>query len=77
MNYPLRGGGSVGGVRLTEFWRRMRHHLGEGYAESWAHDVVIAGLGGRTVDQALAAGEPAKDVWRAVVVALGLPPSER
>ena len=55
----------------------MRHHLGEGYAESWAHDVVIAGLGGRTGDQALAAGEPAKDVWRAVVVALGLPPSER
>ncbi len=55
----------------------MRHHLGEGYAESWAHDTVIAGLGNRTVDQALAAGEHAKDVWRAVVVALELPPSER
>ncbi len=55
----------------------MRLHLGEGYAESWAHDTHIAGLDGRTVDQALAAGEPAKDVWRAVVVVLGLPATER
>jgi hypothetical protein len=55
----------------------MRHHLGEAYAESWARDTHIAGLGGRTVEQALASGEPAKDVWRAVVVALELPASER
>ncbi len=55
----------------------MRHHLGTAYAESWAHDQVIPELGGRTVDQALAAGEPAKDVWRAVVRHLGLPASER
>ncbi|MET0740928.1 MAG: DUF3046 domain-containing protein [Candidatus Nanopelagicales bacterium] len=64
-------------MRLTEFWRRMRHHLGAAYAESWAHDQVIPELGGRTVQQALAAGEPAQDVWRAVVQHLGLPSSER
>ena len=69
--------GSVRPVRLTEFWRRMHQHLGPAYAESWAHDTVIAELGNRTVNQALAAGEPAKDVWRAVVTALGLPLSER
>jgi len=55
----------------------MHQHLGPAYAESWAHDTVIAELGNRTVNQALAAGEPAKDVWRAVVTALGLPLSER
>ncbi len=55
----------------------MNRHLGEGYAASWARDTHLAGLDGRTVEQALAAGEPAKDVWRAVVVALELPASER
>ncbi|MET9337541.1 MULTISPECIES: DUF3046 domain-containing protein [unclassified Nonomuraea] len=53
-------------MRLTEFWRRMRAHFGDVYAESWARDYVLAPLGGRTVEQALAQGESAKDVWRAV-----------
>ncbi|MFZ0324092.1 MAG: DUF3046 domain-containing protein [Actinomycetes bacterium] len=64
-------------MRLTEFWRRMHDNLGEGYASSYAHDQVIPGLGGRTVDEALAAGEDTKTVWRAVVAALDLPKSER
>jgi hypothetical protein len=64
-------------VRLTEFWARMREHLGDTYADSYAHDVVIPGLGGRTVIQALDQGEDTKTVWRAVVVALELPASER
>ena len=53
-------------VRLSEFWIRMEDHFGEGYARSVAHDHVLQALGGRTVDQALAAGMPAKQVWRAV-----------
>ena len=64
-------------VRLTELWRRMDEQLGAAYARSWAADVVLAELGGRTVEQALADGEAAKDVWRAVVVHLGLPASRR
>ncbi|SEL67454.1 Protein of unknown function [Nonomuraea pusilla] len=44
----------------------MRAHFGDTYAESWARDFVLAPLGGRTVMQALADGESAKDVWRAV-----------
>ncbi|WP_204043329.1 DUF3046 domain-containing protein [Acrocarpospora phusangensis] len=53
-------------MRLTEFWDRMNTHFGEGYAESWARDYVIADLGSRTVEQALADGVGAKQVWRAV-----------
>jgi hypothetical protein len=64
-------------VRLTEFWSRMNHHLGDAYAVSYAHDQVLPQLGGRTVDQALKAGDDVKLVWRAVVEALELPASER
>jgi len=56
-------------VRLTDFWVRMEHAFGPGYAQSVAHDQVIAQLGGRTVEQALAAGEETVVVWRAVVAA--------
>jgi hypothetical protein len=62
-------------VRLTEFWQRMEAELGPTYARSWAHDVVVPGLGGRTVEQALAQGEETKVVWRAVAAHLELPPS--
>jgi len=55
----------------------MRDQLGSAYAESWSRDYVLAELGGRTVDEALAQGEDAKTVWRAVCDALGLPASRR
>lgn len=64
-------------MRLTEFWERMDHHLGVGYARTWAREQVLADLGERTVLQALEAGWDTKDVWRAVWRALELPPSER
>ncbi len=51
----------------------MRAQFGDGYAESVAKDYVIAGLGDRTVDQALADGEDVKAVWRAVCDAFRLP----
>nr|WP_246401710.1 DUF3046 domain-containing protein [Jiangella mangrovi] len=62
---------------MTDFWERMEHHLGATYADSWARDYVIDGLGGRTVHQALAAGEDTKVVWRAVADALHLSPGDR
>ena len=64
-------------MRHTEFWSRMEHNLGPAYSRTWARDQVLAGLGGRTVDEALAAGETPKLVWRAVWEALELPPSAR
>lgn len=64
-------------MRHTEFWARMESALGSAYARTWAHQHVIADLGGRTVDEALAAGETPKRVWRAVWETLGLPATER
>jgi len=64
-------------MRHTEFWARMEHALGPAYARSWADLQVIGTLGHRTVSEALAAGEPPLQVWRAVWENLELPPSER
>jgi hypothetical protein len=64
-------------VRLSEFWTRMEDHFGAGYARSVAHDHVMQALGGRTVDQALAAGVPAKQVWRAVCAEFEVPAGKR
>ena len=60
-------------VRLTEFWTRMRAQFGDVYADSVAKDQVLAGLGSRTVNQALAEGEDTKVVWRAVCEAFRVP----
>ena len=51
----------------------METHLGSSYAHSYARDHVLSELEGRTVEQALADGEDATRVWRAVVAALELP----
>ncbi|MBV9383651.1 MAG: DUF3046 domain-containing protein [Streptosporangiaceae bacterium] len=60
-------------MRLTVFWERMRAQFGDVYAESVAKDFVLAGLGERTVDKALADGEDAKVVWRAVCETFNVP----
>jgi len=65
--------GSLAAVKLTEFWNRMREQFGEVYAESVAKDQVLGAHGGRTVNQALADGEDAKTVWRAVVETFDVP----
>jgi hypothetical protein len=67
----------VGGVRLTEFWRRMEARFGVAYAASYAADQSLPQLGSRTVVEALAQGEDAKTVWRAVCEATSVPASER
>ena len=55
----------------------MEERFGGAYAESIARDLVLADLGGRTVVQALEAGVPAKDVWRAVCDAFDIPANQR
>jgi len=47
----------------------MESLVGTAYADSYARDQVLATLSGRTVHQALADGEDAKAVWRAVLAA--------
>ena len=60
-------------MRLSEFWERMRAQFGDAYAASVAKDHVFAQLGGRTVEQALADGQDAKTVWRAVCAEFDVP----
>ena len=56
-------------MRLTDFWTRLEQVFGAGYAPSVAADQVLPQLGGRTIAQALDAGEEAAGVWRAVCAA--------
>ncbi|GAA3642373.1 hypothetical protein GCM10022236_51290 [Microlunatus ginsengisoli] len=58
-------------------WQRMREHLGDGYYRVWAGEHHLTSLGGRTVNQAVDDGLPAKTIWRAVWAALELPDRER
>jgi hypothetical protein len=76
---PSRRGqpGSLEPVRLTMFWDLMRAQFGDAYADSVAKDYVLAGLGGRTVNKALADGEDAKTVWRAVCDTFNVPEAQR
>jgi hypothetical protein len=65
--------GNLAAVRITEFWQRMDEQFGAAYAQSVAKDYVLAGLGDRTVQQALADGVDAKVIWRAVCAAFPVP----
>jgi hypothetical protein len=58
---------------LTEFWAQMRTQFGDVYAQSVAKDYVFEKLGGRTIERALADGEDAKVVWRAVCETFDVP----
>ncbi|MGH3377491.1 MAG: DUF3046 domain-containing protein [Actinoallomurus sp.] len=64
-------------MRLTVFWVRMNEQFGDGYAESVAKDYVLAELGGRTIDQALADGVAVKAVWQAVCATFDVPQTLR
>jgi hypothetical protein len=66
-----------GAVRLTVFWQKMRGQFGDAYAASVAKDYVLADLGGRTVDQALADGTEPNTIWRAVCEAFEIPEESR
>ena len=55
----------------------MRGQFGEAYAASVAKDFVLTGLGGATVNQALAAGKEPKIVWLAVCEAFEVPEEAR
>ena len=64
-------------MRHTEFWARMDHALGASYARSWARTFVMCELDGRTAQEAIDAGVPPKEVWRAVWRTLELPANQK
>ena len=63
-------------MKLTEFWRRMEQRFGGTYARSLAADYRLPGLGS-TINDALAAGVEAKDVWQAVCAEFEMPAALR
>ncbi|KAA9159965.1 DUF3046 domain-containing protein [Amycolatopsis acidicola] len=64
-------------MRITVFRRLMSDEFGPVRAETMAKDHVFSSLGGRTVDEALAAGLSAKEIWREVCQAFDVPAERR
>jgi Protein of unknown function (DUF3046) len=64
-------------MRNTMFRKLMANEFGQVRAEMVARDHVMSALGGRTADQALEAGVPAKEVWSAVCDAFDVPEHRR
>ncbi|WP_022881799.1 DUF3046 domain-containing protein [Gryllotalpicola ginsengisoli] len=64
-------------MRLSEFNRAVADEFGAAYGRQLVRDLVIVELGGRTCEQALAAGVPARDVWLALCEATDVPAERR
>ncbi len=54
-------------MRNSELRRRLIEHFGPAWAPSYASDMVIAELGGQSINQALEMGMEPVTVWRAVL----------
>ena len=52
-------------MRITELRARLADYFSD--PRTYAQDIVHSDLGGQTVDQALAMGIEAGDIWKAVV----------
>jgi hypothetical protein len=55
----------------------MDDEFGAGYSRVLSSSLVLAGVGGRTADQALSAGVPPKQVWLALCEVQDVPPERR
>ena len=64
-------------VRLSQFWTLMADEFGPTYAASLASDLALSTLGGRTGQEALAAGVPPREVWLALCDAQDVPEERR
>lgn len=64
-------------MRESEFNRLMADEFGDAYGSMVASSHVLTELGGRTANEALADGVPARRVWDAVCDAFEVPPSRR
>lgn len=64
-------------MRNTVFRRTMAEEFGSIRAATLAEDHVLSAVGGRTANQALAAGVPAKEIWIAICEEFGVPRERR
>ncbi|TFD82070.1 DUF3046 domain-containing protein [Cryobacterium sp. Sr8] len=62
-------------MRLSEFRQALKDEFGDAYGRVLTRDLVLTPLGGRTADQALAGGTPARDVWLALCAETDVPKS--
>ena len=53
-------------MRISDLRERLSLSFGESWAPSFSQDIAISELGSLTVNQALAAGHEAHDIWKAV-----------
>ena len=53
-------------MRISDLRERLTLSFGAQWAPSFCKDIAISELGSKTVDEALAAGIEAADIWRAV-----------
>ncbi|MBT2536733.1 MULTISPECIES: DUF3046 domain-containing protein [unclassified Arthrobacter] len=64
-------------MRISDFWRLMDDEFGAGYSRVLSSSLVLAGVGSRTADQALAAGVPPRQVWLAMCDVQDVPADRR
>ncbi|MCU1515373.1 MAG: histidine kinase [Pseudarthrobacter sp.] len=64
-------------MKISDYWRLMDDEFGAGYSRVLSSSLVLAGVGGRTADQALAAGVSPRQVWLAVCDVQDVPPERR
>jgi hypothetical protein len=61
-------------MRLSEFRQALKDEFGESYGRVLTRDLILTAFG-RTADQALAGGAPARDVWLALCAETDVPKS--
>ncbi len=64
-------------MRVSQFWSLMDDEFGTAYAASLARDHTLGSLGGRTADEALAAGVPPREIWFALCDDMDVPAERR
>jgi hypothetical protein len=64
-------------VRSSEFWELVDGEFGRAHGRTLVLDHVLFELGNRTAEQALADGEPFREVWVALCDSMDVPESRR
>ena len=62
---------------MSEFWTLVDDEFGAAQGRALARNHVVGGLGHRTAEQALAAGDEPRDVWFALCDAMQVPAERR
>ena len=62
-------------MKLSEFQRAVTDEFGSTYGQTLLTDLVLGELGGRTPNEAIAAGLSPREVWIALCKETGVPES--